>query len=221
MINNVSGGEPSDPRHEMKDIEVERRFSILRASVQKGMRIELLDRIATNPEPTTLENSIGIYIQSIEPQVRHAALMLLNGGWRTGSSGFGGPKRSRHQHLQFSGGVFLDERVRREVEESGAELHAETYPDHFSYQLFFQPEEPDADAIASQWDRISASIPNIGPAYTSQRSHWTDRAFVINALNVGMSADELTGSPFATEDAVREAMQMYGFTSREQHKPLV
>lgn len=142
-------------------------------------------------------------------------------GWNTNCSGFGDPKRSQFQEIQFSGGVLLDENVRRGVEATGARLSEELYPKQVSYSLSFEPETADIDAITEQWNRVAACIPDLGRPFVSQRNPWTDTAFVINALNIGLCADQLAPLPFATESAIQETMAMYNFSSRQEHRPLV
>jgi len=163
---------------------------------------------------------MGVYIESLEPQVRAAVVALRLKGWNTNSSGFGGPSHSQKQGLQFSGDMFLDKVIQQAVEACGAELQP-INPTSPSYELQFEAELPNIDVITRKWDGLVDLIPDLGQPIATQRSDWTDRAFVINALNIGMSADELIGSPFATELAIEEAMSAYGFSSRQEHRPLV
>jgi len=217
----ISKPRPIEAPPATTEIEVSKPFRGLRATTQRRMCIELADRIATNPAPTPLEEAMGVYVESLEPQIRSAVVTLRTKGWDTNSSGFGGPKHSQLQVLQFSGDMFLDKVVQQAVEADGAELY-QIYPHRARYELSFEPELPDIDTITDTWDRIAGHIPDLGQPITSQRSrHWTDRAFVINALNIGLCADQLVGSPFATEHAIEEAMSGYGFNSRQEHRPLV
>ncbi len=203
----------------LMEFELLEQFRYLRAETHRRMCLELAERIAIEPLPTAEEESMGVYLESIEPQVRPATMALRAKGWDTNCSGFGGPNFSQSQGLQFSGNMLLDKTIEEKIKIQGAELLV--LSGAMTYEIRFEPEIPDIDAITQTWSLISEHLPELGEPINSTRSHWTDRVFVINALNIGMCADQLVGSPFATEVAIEEALSLYKFSSRHEHRPLV
>jgi hypothetical protein len=191
-------------------------FKQLRLETHLSMRRDLLARIAMRPELTPEEEMLGLYTQSIEPQIVAAALSLNQKGYRTGSSGFMGVSNSHRQHMQFTTGAALGDDVIRNLDIAKVAVQEEFYSDQMSYELSFTPEMPDLDAITEQWNAVAACLPDLGYATTGQRSHFSDRAFVVNSLSMGLCMDELVGSPLVSRALAEEVMGMYHFTTGQE-----
>ena len=207
--------------------ELEASFKHLRRGVLETMRQELAYRIATNPTPTPEEKILGTYVENLEPQVRVAVMSLHRKGYTTNCSGFGGPSESRNQGVQFSATIPLDIDIIQAINQAGANVLTYDYKARNSTVFFrsfidFNPNVPDLDTITDQWHTIADLIPDLRtPVVQEERFMPKPAVFVTNAMNIGVSADEIAASPFATSEEIESFMLSRGMLSTQQHKPLI
>jgi hypothetical protein len=180
----------------------------LRLQVHAQMCVELAERLATDPTPTDEERRMGTYVQMIEPQVRNAVLKLREKGYDTNSSGFNGARTPGTQSIQFLNNIELTEDTLRRIAEAGAQTEEWNGK---TGEIRFSPATPDFDQITSKWNKLVDLLPNREDYVPTIVSYFNNTAFVINALHIGMTPEQLAPSPFATEDALREGMDFVGY----------
>src|SRR4051794_20198473 len=76
-----------------KEYERHVQFNRLRENVHLQMSQQLDERRRGNPQHTPEEETLGIYLEQLEPQVKEAVLEFNRKGYRTSYSGFSGGKR--------------------------------------------------------------------------------------------------------------------------------
>lgn len=69
-------------------LQLYRYYARLRREILVATGMAKRERIAKNPEPTFLELDLGVFKESLEPQVREAVLALNRKGYATVTSGF-------------------------------------------------------------------------------------------------------------------------------------
>ncbi len=185
-------------------IEASRR---LRTETHIKMCRSLVARIIQDPTPTEAESRMGAYVECLEPQVRAAVMRLRQRGYSTRSSGFsdlvGG------QYIQFDPAPISDTAKEQIVQAGGSLIERE---DGVAGVSFDAP-AADLDTITARWDTLSELMPDRGSPAPAQDRRFTDTAFVINAVCIGLRPEELMGSPFATEIAMIEGLPYGGYTT--------
>ena len=71
------------------------------------MKVEETARLRDNPTPTEEELYLGVFLESLEPQVRAAVRTMFEKGYATQSSGFHG----QNYDVQMIDGYFTVSRV--------------------------------------------------------------------------------------------------------------
>lgn len=136
----------------------------LRSLIHAEQLIAYQTRIDTNPNPSELEQALGVYLEELEPQVRSAVIVLHQKGYSTFSSGFD-EKDSRYQMIQ---GLFtLSEVIKEELKSRGVaidecrlEQTEEEAKERIATTISFRPHQPDLQAIQTYWEEIVALLPD-------------------------------------------------------------
>lgn len=191
-------------------------FDQLRVDVHRQMAETLTQRIQLNPTPTTRELSIGLYEESLEPQVRTAVFRMNEKGYRTQSSGFFGsednwrslgidvertysPDNKKAQIMDFAlGTLSLDDETMGYLDKLGAEV---VYYNGVPARIGFVPESPDLDAITAQWNAIAAVMPDMGAPAPSMDPAIAQTRFTINSLDLGVTPGIVAVSPLSNLDS--------------------
>jgi hypothetical protein len=164
----------------IKDRSQHGQFARLREKVQWEMALQLRERTQKNPQYTPEEESLGVYLEQLEPQVREAVLEFNRKGYSTGYSGFSGGKRSGRYDVQFqeiAGGFFIDDETKQKLVQKGVAVTTEpswTYEmdkklgladphapseRRFTTTVRFKAEQPDLQTIENKWKEIAALLP--------------------------------------------------------------
>ncbi len=142
-----------------EQIDFARHFARMRAETHGRMRDE--ERAGrTDWTPTVDEEEIGYFLSEIEPQVRHAVLILRKKGYNTLSSGFIGV--GTEQHIKTVGDEGLDRvelpvSLRQHVHDLGFRLEA--FPDELRLVC---ERKVTLDDIREAWDLIADALPDRG-----------------------------------------------------------
>jgi hypothetical protein len=137
------------------------RLAALRREVHKGMKAEITERVRNNPVFTETEDSLGVFVELLEPQVRDAVLELNRKGYTTYSSGFFG---KRHEVQAIAGVFALDDEIKKELAPHDVEIEdKQWFRGRFTHTIIaFKPQEPDLAKIKQRWDLIAAILPDRG-----------------------------------------------------------
>ncbi len=90
-------------------------FRGLKDETLRAVRLDLEQRMQSNPIPTYEEFRMGTFIEEIEPQVRDAVSELNRKGYTTASSGFDGGDES---YQSIAGDFTLDKETIERLERS-------------------------------------------------------------------------------------------------------
>lgn len=143
-----------------EDFELSRAARRLRRETLDQMRVDLRQRIETNPVATEEEHAFGTFLESLEPQVRDALCVLRQKGYAAVSSGF---SNYNFQAISFSENYFadLDSSVRAQLEDLSVKVEGD--------RLSFCCNIIDLDVIKQKWDAVAAALPDRGvPAPPSE-----------------------------------------------------
>jgi hypothetical protein len=157
------------------------KFARLREKVQWEMTLQLHDRRQNNPQYTPEEESIGVYLEQLEPQVREAVLEFNRKGYRTISSGFsGGFSRGEYnpEHQEIAGHSFVDDETKQKLAAMDVEVTPEpswtwemdkklgkadqnTPPEgRLITTVRFQAKQADLQEIENKWKKIASLLPD-------------------------------------------------------------
>jgi hypothetical protein len=157
------------------------QFARLREKMQWEMTLQLQERIQNNPQRTPEEESLGVYLEQLEPQVRDAVLEFNRKGYRTISSGFSGGfsyRKYNVEHQEIAGKFFIDDETKQKLAITGVAVTKEpswtwemdkklgkadpnTLPEErILTTVRFRAEHPDMQAIENKWKEIAALLPD-------------------------------------------------------------
>ncbi len=154
MNEKTVGGRPS---------ETSKTFNELANQTHLQMRVELQERVKSNPHPTEQEVAMGAFREGLEPQVRQALETMFKKGYSTSSSGFYGEDGS----LQCIDGFFtIDEETEKKINALGARVRR--YKNGYTW-IEFDAESPDLLTMTNKWIQIAETLPTLmEPAVTNQ-----------------------------------------------------
>jgi len=135
------------------DLQRKRLFERLSYSVQTTVKNDIKNRKLKNPHPNKLESQLGIFIEELEPQVRHAVIVMNKKGYSTDLSGF----VSNSCEQMIEGDFQLDEKIISKL--NNLNIKVETNPSGYT-RLVFAPKAADIKKIKKQWDQIVSLLPN-------------------------------------------------------------
>ncbi len=140
--------------------KVRQQFAQLRDRVHQSMKVEEEMRLRENPKPTEEEIYMGVFRESLEPQVRDAVSEMFRKGYATQSSGFHGTECE----MQMIDGFFtIDKKTKSELQKMGVEvLRGADFglPKNKLIRILrFRATNPSLDAIKDKWDAIAAALP--------------------------------------------------------------
>jgi hypothetical protein len=136
-----------------------RQFAELREATHRDMKIEEETRLKDNPTPTEEELYLGVFLESLEPQVRDAVRKMFEKGYATQSSGFHGEDCA----IQMIDGYFnIDNETTDVLNAMGVEVLRGAdigLPENKSIRIIrFRARNPSLDEIKGQWDAIAAVL---------------------------------------------------------------
>ncbi len=137
-----------------EQIELFRAFIRLRKKTREQMQQELKKRIKENPVATEEELGMGIYQESVEPQVREAVLNLRRKGYTTYESGFSG---FNGQKISFEKNHLVPEELIDRLKIEGINIKIKPNSISFSCDQYLE-----LDEIKKIWDQIEQSLPELG-----------------------------------------------------------
>lgn len=131
----------------------QRLFEKLKFKTQKKVSIETRKRQKGNSHPNPIELILGLFIQEIEPQVRHAIVIMNEKGYSTDKSGF----MDDPIFQMIEGDFQLDDETKTALENIGVQVN--TNPSGYT-RLQFVPKIADIGHIKRQWNKIASLLPD-------------------------------------------------------------
>ncbi len=133
-------------------------FATMRENMHREAYLGAKERKALNPEKTEEELKLGVYLESIEPHVQGAVLVLNRKGYKTYESGFYG--HDGQQVIGFQPDSIPD--LSKIPETLLTELREQGFPVLLKGgKLQFTPEHiATEDELKRVWDRIAEAIPS-------------------------------------------------------------
>src|SRR3989344_6924292 len=128
-------------------------FERLQHKIQSEVNNAVKKRIEKNPTPTSIECSLGVFIESLEPQVKKGVLALHQKGYSIDFCGF-----SNNPCDQVIEGDFqLSEQTISQLFSRGVtvEITGSGYT-----KIYFKPEIASVNKIQEQWISIVATLPD-------------------------------------------------------------
>lgn len=126
----------------------------LQSQIQKKINKDLDKRINLNPRPNSTEWDLGVYIEMLEPQVRHAVLELNKKGYSTDTSGF----NDNTYEQKIEGDFQLDEKTTKKLHSKN--VNVVTNPSGYT-TLQFSPVNADINRIKRKWNDVAALLPDL------------------------------------------------------------
>jgi len=134
-------------------LQKQRLFVRLKFATDKKIEIELTKRKEENARPDKIEQSLGLFIEEIEPQVRQAFLTLYKKGYSIDKAGF----MDNPSDQMIEGDFQLEEKTVAKLQKIGVIVET----NHSGYtRIQFTPEEADHSKIKKKWKEITALIPD-------------------------------------------------------------
>ena len=184
--------EPTFPQ----PLTLEQAIGKLSEQVHQEMRLQLEQRIKSNPKPTEQELVMGTFLEELEPQVREALTIMYEKGYQTCSSGFYGTI------TQAIDGYFkLDVDTISRIQALGARVEA---TNDYSY-IKFETDTADIEAMRAKWIQIAQALPHTGKPAFYNRTHGAE-------LFQGEYADD----PFELERITLERELAHGYFLPEE-----
>lgn len=129
------------------------QFERLQHRIQSEVHTAVKKRIEKNPTPTEIENSLGVFMEALEPQVRQAVLTLHKKGYSVDVSGF----TNNPCEQAIEGDFQLNENTVQTLFAEG--VIVETTGSGYT-KLQFTPDEADMNTIQNRWKTIVGVIPD-------------------------------------------------------------
>lgn len=139
------------PEH--ANLQRQRLFEKLRYSIRKKSGSDIKRRKHNNPHPDRIELILGLFVEELEVQVKHAILTLQKKGYSTDASGF----MDNPCDQMIEGDFQLEEKITMKLLKM--ETQVETNPSGYT-RLQFTPREADIIRIKKKWDEIASLLPD-------------------------------------------------------------
>ena len=132
----------------------------LREGVHQAMKVGEAKRLKENPTPTEEELRMGVFRESLEPQVRTAVTEMFRKGYATQSSGFHG---SAYEMQMVDGWFTIDPATKEKLSQIGVEVlrgaDIGLPKNKIVGILRFRARRPEIEEITAQWDAVAALLP--------------------------------------------------------------
>ena len=124
------------------------------------MKVEERARLKENPTPTEEELYLGVFLESLEPQVRAAVRTMFEKGYATQSSGFHG----QNYDVQMIDGYFtVDDETKEALHEISVEVLRGAdigLPKNELITIIrYRAKNPSMSEMKDHWDAIAALLP--------------------------------------------------------------
>jgi hypothetical protein len=149
---------------------LESRLSDLRNQIHLQQDVELARRRQEGRPPTEEEMYLGAFSEEIEPQVREAIFTLVKKGYEFCSSGFGGQRKPKEQHLL--GFFTIDNHTQQALNSIGVTVETRTDDDNqVMTELSFKTDTDNLQAITDKWNIVADLLPKVSDAMILSRGY--------------------------------------------------
>lgn len=139
---------------------IRKQFGQLREEVHQMMETEEERRLAENPTPTEQELYMGVFQESLEPQVRAAVTEMFRKGYATQSSGFHG---GEYEMQMIDGWFTIDAETKEKLSQIGVEVlrgaDIGVPKNKIMTALRFRARRPSVEEMKARWDEVAAVLP--------------------------------------------------------------